>query len=824
MDKLLNYINENRKDAILFKANYLLNRAGTDPYEKNAAIEETKQMLALLDSDVLLEHYTKEIAKLAGVKPAVISKLVKTETVKREKAEQAQYVAEGKRAIPKWIDKSTFYAYGFDQRFDADNKEYVGIWFAASNNEAKQLTNFTIKPLVFIKSDEENKRRLTEVSNGYTKSVIELPSKAWNSADMFESTLMDRGVFFTLDGFAKSHLNKLKATLLPQYKECYELKTLGWQAEGFFAYANLLFKEHPIEFDSYGLAQVDEVNYLSMSASKELNNQRSEDDLYKNDKFLSYKKGAEIDFTEWSGLMTKAYKEKGMMGVCWAIMAAFRDVIYRRNNNCPLPYAYGAAQSGKSKFCESVANIFTFEMPPFNLNQGTEYAYWERMERFRNVPVLFNEFDEKSIREEFTRGFKGAFDGEGRSKGAGRKNKTKTQDVNCLVILLGQYLSTSDDGAILQRTLPEKFTEDNKRSPEQTKAFGDLKKLEKKGITHLSAELLRHRRYIVANYELRYEQIADRLKHTLAADNITVKTRIAENYTNAITITSLIADKIELAFTLDQFFSYCKTQLVGMSSIINESNALAKFWKMVEYMVDQGMIEQGYHYKVETHSSLRMGAEGREVVTKTFAEPKKLLFIRLNSIHAIYMGETKKQTGKNGIDEATVKIYMKDQESYIGNNPASPFRSSKGVSTNTSSFVFDYDSLGVNLERTAAAEEELPIKELSGKLAGDAKVVDQNGTIYLRFTMTSDQSYESDGMVVEKFVTTTVFTSDKSLFKSLITGAAVKVIGSLKERSTGSGIYRELHSENVTLVNPDELNDYFKLKMAKSTTVLKEDF
>jgi hypothetical protein len=812
MNKLLQYIEENRQDAVLFKADYLLASAGEDAYKKDAAIEEIKKMLATIESEVILESYTTKIAKKAGVKPTVISKLVKTETVKREKAEQAQYVAEGKRALPKWIDKNHFYAYGFDQKFDAENKADIGIYFAASNNEARQLTNCTIKPLVFIKSDEDNKRRLTEVYNGYIKAVIELPSRSWNSTDMFESTLMDRGVYFTFDGFTKSHLNKLKAILLPQYKECYELKTLGWQPEGFFAYANLLYKENPIEFDNYGIAEIENVNYLSMSASKELANHRSEDDLYKNDKYLSYQKGVNIDFADWSGFMVAAYLDKGMMGVCWAIMAAYRDVIYRRNNNCPLPYSYGAAQSGKSKFCESIANIFTYEMPAFNLNQGTEYAYWERMERFRNVPVLFNEFDEKSIREEFTRGFKGAFDGEGRTKGAGRKNKTKTQDVNCLPVLLGQYLSTSDDGAILQRTLPEKFTEDNKRPAEQAKAFSDLKKMEKKGITHLSAELMKHRRYIVANFEQRYEEMAERLKKSLAADNISVKTRIAENYTNAIAITSLVADKIPLAFSIDKFFEYCKVQLIGMSNIISESNALAKFWKMVEYMVDQGMIEQGYNYKVETHSSIRLGAEGRDVVNKTFDEPKKLLFIRLNSIHSIYMGETKKQTGKNGIDEATVKIYMKDQESYIGNNPSSSFKSSKGITTHTSSFIFDYDALAVNLERTTAADEELPIKEIKGKLAGDCQAVDKNGVMYLRFTVTSDESYIDHGITVEKFLSTTVFTADKSLFNKLLAKVAVKCTGPLKERSTANGTYREMYSENVELIDSENLNDYFKIK------------
>lgn len=801
---LIQYIQQNKQDAVIYKATMLSTQAGEDIYARDLILGPIVKMLNAISSDLLLEHYIKTISKILSIKPVVITNLLRENVKKEKKEEFVQELKENQKAIPKWINKDHYYTFGFDQRNDDHQKENTGIYFAKGNNEAIQLTNFTIKPLIHVFSGDDTNRRLTEINNGYVKEVIELPSRAWASADMFENTLMDKGVFFTYDGFAKSHMNKLKSVFLPQYPRCYELKNLGWQTEGFFAFSNLIYKEGITRFDEYGVAEIEGTKYLSMGASKALAGLRDQDDDYKNDKYLKYVY-TDLTFSEWSQYMMDAYNEKGMMGVCFAIMACFKDIIFKRNNNCPIPYLFGAAQSGKSKLGESVASLSTVDMPALNLNQTTEFALWERLGRFCNIPALFNEFDEKSIKEEFTRAFKGAFDGEGRNRGTGKKGKAQTQPINCLPILMGQYLSTGDDGALLQRTLPVKFVEDNNRSDFQLRRFNELKALEKQGITSISCELFQHRGYVSDNFSSRFYKMLDEMKISLAADNLIAKNRILENFVNAITITSLIADKISLAFSIDDFFEYCKDQIKSLSVIISETNALADFWKTVELLVDQEYIEQGYHFKIDTKSEVIVAAKERnQTVKKSFAEPKKLLYLRFNTIHSLYLKEYKNAKGKPGIDAATVQIYMQDQESYIGSSPSSSFRTNKGKSTVTSSYVFDYDLLKVNIERGKDEEDTRVEATITGTLQNDAKVQDILGVLKLHFTLVQDESYWNDGVFIDKTIYTICSSKDTNAVSKLKKGKSIKVSGLLDEKVINESLKRRLEVTTIEILNEAE--------------------
>ena len=796
---LLTYINTHRQDAVNFKADALMLAAGDDLFLQESAVKQICEMLSHLNGNTFLQaKYAGLIGKKHKIKPALLIKdSIKIADDRDDKATE-QHLDEGEKALPKWVDKDKYYALGFDSRIDGP--ENTGIYFSTSAGP-RQLTNFTIKPLIHVFTQDDDNRRLTEVHNGYQAVVIQLPSKAFSSMDAFESILMDQGVYFTYDGFSKSHLNKLKSVYLKEYPKCYELKTLGWQPEGFFAFTNLIYTDKVVEFNDYGVAAVGENKFLSMGASSALKDVRAEDDIYKNDKYLKYVL-SDVDFETWADLFYKVYEVNGMMGIAFTMMAAFKDIIFRRNNNFPILYAYGAVQAGKSKFVESIANVFTHQMLPFNLNQGTDYAFFERLERFRNVPVIFNEFDENSIKEEWYRAFKGAFEGEGRAKGAGRKNKTKTQEVNCAPIILGQYLSTKDDNSVLSRSIPRKFLENNARTEVQEKIYTTLKMHEQTGISSIVCEILNHRKYIGENYNRRFETVSAELKAAFTKEEVTPKNRVIENFTSALTMVHLMANKVKLPFTYADFFSDCKSEIIKLSSIISESNTLSEFWKVMEFLIDQDIIEQGYHYKVEVHSDVRI-AQDKTTVKKTFEEPKKLLFIRFSTIHALYVKEKRNQTGKSGQNEVTILTYMKDQAYYIGNSPGGGFKSKKGESMNTSSFVFDYDLIGANLERTFEAADNRQQVELDGFVFKNAEVIDVIGTPKTFFQLYQDESYKVDGQPISKKVFTRCMWANIDRTAELKENTRIIVSGLLNRRQGSTGEFREMEVLKVELAHPE---------------------
>jgi len=771
-----------------------------DHYTEHKTKEEiTANLLTLCEhiswyqNAIEREEIAKQMGRKFGIAKATITREINEFITRREK-ENVQHVREDENALPAWVDADFYYRYGFVSR--QDNEENTGIYFATGSGP-KRLTNFVLSPLIHIYTkDEMGNRRLTELNNGFFKTVLELPGKAFTSMETFDNILSNEGAFFTMDGFTKSHLNRLKSYFLLEYPKCFELNTLGWQPEGFFSFSNMIYNKELIQYNPYGYAQIGDQNFLSMSASNVLEGVRQEDDIYKNDKFLSYNESG-ISLEQWCRLMMKVYPDHGMMAIVFVMMTVFRDILFKRNSNFPLLYFYGPVGSGKSKIAESVANVFTHNMPMFNLSNGTDFAFFSLLSRFTNVAVGLNEFDENTINENWFTAIKGAYDGEGRPKGIGKRNKTTTQAINVAIVLIGQFLSTKDDNSVLSRTLPRKITENSNRSTEQLAAYDELKNHEKKGISSIICELLQHREYITEHFMLRYTAVSATLKEALTRDGIAAKNRIIENFSVALTMAQLMGEKFSLGFTYDAFFNDSKAEITKLSGIMSESNSLSQFWKTVEFLLDQHIIEAGSHFRVETKNEVRISIDRKQTQLKKFEEPKKLLFLRLSTIHMLYMKEVRTQTGKAGQNEQTIITYMKDQESYIGSNPGSHF--SDGM--NTSSYVFDYDMLGANLERIK--NDGILSVVLQGKVMRDAEVVDVIGEAMLSFTLVQDEGYEHDGIKVKKELLTYCLSRDLSMHLFLKRNRDIKVSGSLNEQKAGDRVLRRMQVDKIEVVEAE---------------------
>lgn len=737
------------------------------------------------------DEIAKDIAKACKSSKATIAKEINSFLNTREK-DVVQNLPEDENALPAWIDASFYWTYGFYWLLDGPLK--TGIYFMTSNGP-KRLTNFVLTPLIHVYTQQASgNRRFTEVNNGWIKTVLQLESKAFTSMEFFDTVITGEGPFFTLDGFTKSHLNKLRAYYLLEYPKCFELNTLGWQPEGFFSFSNIIYKDTLLEYNKYGFAQVGDYNYLSMGASNALEGIRAEDDLYKNDKFLVYNQSP-IDFKKWAELMVAVYPDHGAMGITYVLMTVFRDILFKRNNNFPILYPFGPVGSGKSKFGESICNFFTHDMSMLNLSNPTDFSFFSVLGRFTNVAIGLNEFDENTIRENIFTAIKGAYDGEGRQKGTGQKNKTTTQAINVAIVLIGQFLSTKDDNSVLTRTIPCKITEDSNRTPEKVARYDELKKYEKQGISSLICDVMDHRQYMADNFIPRFSTVINELKDGLTRDGIAAKNRIVENFSVALTVASIMSERLPLGFLYNTFFEHCKKEIAKMGSVMSESNAMGQFWKTVEFLLDQRLIHQGEHFRVETCDHVRLTIE-RKPVEKKFEKPTKILFLRLGTVHMLYLSEIRKQTGKTGQNEQTILTYMKDQESYIGSNPSSGFATERGEKINTSSYVFDYDLLNVNLERYR--DDAVKEVTLKGKLLKEGRIEEIINVEKLRFTLVQDEGYTNgEGHYINKEILTDCYSMDLIKSYQMKRGLPVQITGTLSERKSGDKVYRSMQVSQI---------------------------
>lgn len=691
------------------------------------AIGSLIEVVAMVKNEFVRGTYAQILANISGEKKATIEKIVKEQvkTVEKDLDEDEDAIP-----LPDWADEDEVMKWGFVERRDP---KHCGYYFLGGSRSLTQQTSFILKPLYHIVSQTDN-RRLFEVTNGRDTKMVEIPSKSVLSVDQFCGLIYDAGVFLAEGTYNKMHHMKLLKKLSPDLPMAYELVALGWQAkEGFFAFSNKIYKPATTineegkleEYDEYGIVKVDGGYFYSPSKSKINADIRSDEDHYENDKYLLYK-DPPVSFAEWCTLIVDTYEQHGWIMIPYVIGTLFRDIII---STTPLPhlYPYGMVNSGKSQIGESINNFFFSGKDvegklykPFNLAQGTIYAFFNRMGRFINCPNVLNEFDDNSINEDFFRAIKAAYDGEGREKGMKDKNKATVQKIRCSLVIMGQFLGTKDENSVLTRSLPLaiKAVAQSHRTDKQLAAYDRLKALENEGLGGVLIELLNKRSLYKKKFNEVFSDCLKEMTADLKSEETQPQPRILKNYCCMLSIVMIAATEMKLPFTVAEFRTYAKESIKMMTALVSRTSGVSEFWSTVEFLLDRGLIHERKDFLVEDGAtgvklSGGKGEDGKYITDeKSFQQAKNLLFIRLSGVHKLYQEQNRKAGGKNPLNEQTLLLYMKEQPYFIGWVHAKKM----GKATN-SCFVFDYDMLNINLKKSE--DTETPVVVVVGEIVSD---------------------------------------------------------------------------------------------------------
>lgn len=769
------YIKTNAVDGFLYKTDVLLQEAGEDIDKRSKALDDISRTAAIIQNPFKRNEYIELIAKKHKIKRDLLTKIVKEMIEELEEAAENPYELLN---LPKGVDPAEVQAFGF---YELRDKTKTGYWFPIGANQFQQMSNFIVQPLFHLYSKKDNKR-LIEIDNGFVKKIVEIPSKSMISQDQFAGLVYQEcnALIWT----QKMQFMKILSKISDHFPISYELMTLGQQKEGFFAFSDCLYNGQVVPFDEFGNARHLDVNYYSPSASKINEHARGDDDPYENDRYLKYSK-APINFDTWCDLMCKVYEEKGPMAIAYTLITLFRDIVYALDRNCPHFYCYGPTDSGKSKLNESISALFFNGLSAFNLNNGTDFAFFNRLRRFRNCPVNFNEFDDKVIKEHWFQAIKAIYDGEGRERGSkDGGGRGETMQVVSTLLLAGQWLSTKDDNSVLIRCIIVPFQSVEIRPEQQLRAYDELKKYEKEGLSSILTDILAFRKDVEEKYrdqfQLLFRQIADEL---ISAEE-RYETRILRNYTALVTMVKLFQDKFNFPFTYTEFHERCKKEIIRLTKIKQESDSLADFWNTVVYLADRGDIQYGFDFKVDTRMDEKVNADRDNKKTLRFTEPTKLLYLRLENVQKAYA----RYDSKKAIDLQSLRLYITSLDSFLGNQPGSKFYSEKdGVGKSTSSYLFLYDKLGVNLERTVEAEDQGKEVELEAWISAAGEYYDLYDKPVIKFRVTHNEQYTFREKPVTKEVHTTCYimdtdTADPDSFKK---NFRVVLKGMLVEKKIG---------------------------------------
>lgn len=697
-----------RSVNIIDYAQEQLLQAGQDADARTNVLNDVCQLLANETNIIRRSENIKQIAKLFEHTSAKIERFVKDILADRNALPDAD------QPLPQWVNRDKLYEDGFIQLFKPERRYPVGIYFNAEEAGIRQLTNFTIRPVIHIQ-DRENNRRIVEVSNGKRTAQIEMPSRAFVAKDMFETSLIERGNFITKSGFEKNNFKRVISWLSEEMPMCWEIKTLGWQPEQFFAFSNCVWhKGNLIQYSSLGLVEINDTQFISLANSSINSDTRDFDNPYEHDKYLSHIK-SKLTFAEWSALFAKVYgNSNAINGIAYVFISIFKDVI-TRETKCPLLFSYGSKGSGKSDYAESILHIFFSGknsegklMAGINLNPGqiTRFAFFNLLKRFANCPILLNEFDESRIEDWVFGSIKSFYDGEGKQVGdgsTGKALKTREDKPRGTMLVVGQYLSTGDDGSVLSRAIVCQFDLSRMEalSDDTRQHHKQLKEAEEAGLSSIIVEILNFRKYFSENFKAKYWLTYNELREELLKKGIRPETRLLRNYALLPTIFYLMEEKLTFPITGKEAFDHSAAAVSAHFKLLKETNALAKFWKIIEGIFDRKLINWDQatakpvttEFTVRTTSQVRLKRDGEEFWHTVRCN--KVLTMRFSSIYGVFAKEWRAQTGNRPPDEATLVKYLQDQPYYIGLDPKHFFHNK-----NTSGYVFNYDILSeeINLE------------------------------------------------------------------------------------------------------------------------------
>ena len=407
--------------------------------------------------------------------------------------------------------------------------------------------------------------------------------------------------------------------------------------------------------------------------------------------------------------------------------AGNRSIIFPIERFFTSLFFIGPTESGKSRIAESIRAPFMYGAPLFNLNSGTDAAFFTSLERFRDIPVIFEEYNDYQISDVKFQGLKAAvYDNEGKQK---RKDATsKDIDVSKIYgcpLLLGQDGPERDDGALGNRVVQKHVPKKDNWTDEEVSLFTDLKDREADGLSNIAMEIIK-RRPLVQQYFAGYmRQYQKKVKEDIRKEGGTFQTRMINTVSLFIAMAKMWEDHVNelpLPFSFDEFYEDAKRQIVRQSEELSTSNKLSVFFDTISMLYAQGQIISGREFDISTEKRVTLRISRTETEEKHWdGEEKKLLFLIVNDVIQIYQ----KLHSSESLKLNSLRMYLKDHPSFIGavkghrfiyqvesweTDPATGINRKviQKAERVTSCIVLDYkiiEAMGIDLERFKTPEQ-----------------------------------------------------------------------------------------------------------------------
>lgn len=537
--------------------------------------------------------------------------------------------------------------------FVSDNCYYT---VGDDENDPMLVSNFIMEPLFHI-GDETNGTRIFRLRNEAGASrLLEIKESEMCSLSAFQQKTGTLGNFIWLAKIDK--LNRVKRFLYGRTDTAERVRKLGWNCEEeYFAFGNGILTDGIFrEVDDMGIVRSGggKAFYIPATSKMYLNNP----EIYQFERLMVHKETSGVTLNTFATKLIGVFGENARIALCYLFGTLFRDIIYAKTRHFPLLNLFGEKGTGKTTLATSLQSFFIHGVDPPNLSVTSIPAMNDRVSQAVDTLVVFDEYkNDLDIRKI---GFlKGLWGGGGQTKKNTATDGMASQTiVTTGVAICGQDKPTQDM-ALYTRVLFLAFTKTS-FSLSERKRYEELVSLCNMGLTHLTIELLRHRKLFERNFPEAYSMAKKELSAKLA--DTKVHDRIFGNWVMPLAVFRTLETMLDLPFSYAELFDTAVKGVLNQNEAAQEGSEIGDFWKSLEGMQSSGRFIDGVHYRLRYLTRFRPLDMKEEM---EFSEPRPILYLNTSAVSQHFIGRVASPTASRSF-WSTIQSYLKSHASYLG--------------------------------------------------------------------------------------------------------------------------------------------------------------
>ena len=608
--------------------------------------------------------YLKEIASLlAHIKDSLvldrcIEKLSKIHfSIKNWKDAVKQARGEARRS------KDSFSSMDERQK-DVEALSRVGFfirnnsYYSPGNDDEEPtiVSNFIMEPLYHI-SDENNATRIFRLKNvtGDSK-LMDIKESELCSLNAFLQKTGSLGNFIWLASFDK--LNRIRQYLYARTDTAERVRKLGWDSRNeFFSFGNGIVEDTAfIPVDDMGIVRNNNGQAFYIPATSKM--YRGNDEIFQFERMMVYENRSGIRLCDFTEKLIETFGEKARVAFCYLVSTLFRDIIFKKTHHFPILNLFGEKGTGKTTLATSLQSFFIHGIDPPTLSATSLPAMNDRVSQAVNTLVVFDEYkNDLDIR---TIGFlKGLWGGGGQTKKNTATDGMATQTIVSTGIAVCGQEKPTQDMALFTRVLFLSFTKTSFNQEERLR-YEDLTALCDMGLTHLTVELLKHRRLFEKNFTQAYAMCKSELAAKMA--DITIHDRIFGNWVIPLATFRTLETALDVPFSYNELFDTCCKCLLEQNELGQESSEIGDFWNTLQGLHASGKFIEGVHFNIRYLNSFRPISATEDM---QFKEAKPIIYLNAGAVSALFSGKGGNVSSARSY-WSTILSYLKSHNSYLG--------------------------------------------------------------------------------------------------------------------------------------------------------------